>query len=49
MTDRREFLKLSGLTFVGAAVPRILPAVAQAQPVDTRQADYTIEIAKRTC
>jgi hypothetical protein len=41
VTNRREFLKLSGLTLVGAA---ILPAFAQAQPADTRKADYTIEI-----
>jgi FtsP/CotA-like multicopper oxidase with cupredoxin domain len=45
MTDRRDFLKLSGLTLLSAAVPRILPAFAQAQPADTSKADYTIEIA----
>jgi FtsP/CotA-like multicopper oxidase with cupredoxin domain len=43
--NRRDFLKLSGLTLLGAAVPRILPAFAQSQPADTRKADYTIEIA----
>ena len=34
--NRRDFLKLSGLTLLGAAVPRILPAFAQSQPADTR-------------
>src|ERR1700693_6095161 len=45
MTDRRKFLKSGSLSLLGAAVPRIIPAFAQAQPSDTRKADYTIEIA----
>ncbi|HBK06909.1 MAG TPA: copper oxidase [Acetobacteraceae bacterium] len=44
-TDRRDFLKLGGLSLVGAAAPRIMPALAQPQPSETSKADYTIEIA----
>ena len=45
MTDRRNFLKLGGLSLLGAAMPPIPIAFAQTQPADTRKADYTIEIA----
>ena len=45
MTDRRNFLKLGGLSLLGAALPRLPFALAQAQPADPRKADYTIEIA----
>ena len=45
-TDRRNFLQLGGLSLLGAATSRVMPAFAQAQPADTRPADYTIEIAK---
>ena len=44
-TDRRNFLQLGGVSLLGAATSRIMPAFAQAQPADTRPADYTIEIA----
>jgi FtsP/CotA-like multicopper oxidase with cupredoxin domain len=43
MTDRRNFLKLSGLTLL-AATPRVPVTFAKPQPADTRKADYTIEI-----
>jgi FtsP/CotA-like multicopper oxidase with cupredoxin domain len=45
MTDRRDFLKLSGLALLSTAAPRILPAYAQAPTAATRKADYTIDIA----
>ena len=45
ITDRRNLLKLGGFSLLGAAVPRIIPAFAQAQPAETRKADYTIAIA----
>ena len=44
MTDRRNFLKLSGLSLLGASMPRIPPGFAQA-PADTRKADHVIQIA----
>ena len=45
MTGRRNLLNLGGVTLLGAAASRVLPGFAQAQPTDTRKADYTIEIA----
>jgi FtsP/CotA-like multicopper oxidase with cupredoxin domain len=41
MIDRREFLKLGGISVLGAAASRI----SFAQPVATTKPDYTIEIA----
>jgi FtsP/CotA-like multicopper oxidase with cupredoxin domain len=45
MTDRRTMLKLSGLSFLAATVPRGPLAFAQTQPLDAAKADYTVEIA----
>jgi FtsP/CotA-like multicopper oxidase with cupredoxin domain len=45
MTDRRNLLKLSGMSLLGAVVGRIPPESAQPEPVHARKADYTIEIA----
>ena len=45
MTARRNFLKLGGLSLLGATAPHIVPSFAQAPPPDARKADYTIEIA----
>jgi FtsP/CotA-like multicopper oxidase with cupredoxin domain len=45
LNDRRNFLKLGGLSLLGAAASRIIPALAQVQPPEAHKADYTIEIA----
>ena len=44
-TDRRNFLKLGGLSLIGAGASRIMPAFAQAPPPGAPAADYTLEIA----
>jgi hypothetical protein len=45
MADRRTFIKLSGLSLLGAAMPAIPRAFAPSQPFDRHNVDYTIEIA----
>ncbi len=45
MTARRNFLKLGGLSLLGATAPQIVPLFAETPPPNARKADYTIEIA----
>jgi len=45
-TDRRNFLKLGGLSVIGAGTSRIMPAFAQAPAPSLPAADYTLEIAQ---
>jgi FtsP/CotA-like multicopper oxidase with cupredoxin domain len=45
MPDRRNILKFSGFSLLRAGTPPIPPALARAASVDTRKADYMIEIA----
>jgi FtsP/CotA-like multicopper oxidase with cupredoxin domain len=46
LSNRRNLLKLGGLSMLAAGTARVAPAFAQAPPADKSKADYTIEIAQ---